>query len=83
MKTLAYYSNYVGYSNIPAVELATKIVSLSYSNMAAVYFTCGGAEANESAFKTAALLLEGEGQAEQGQGHRPPERATTASPSRR
>ena len=61
MKTLAYYSNYVGYSNIPAVELATKIVSLSYTNMAAVYFTCGGAEANESAFKTARFYWKAKG----------------------
>jgi adenosylmethionine-8-amino-7-oxononanoate aminotransferase len=53
MKALAYYSNYVGSSNIPAVELATRLVKLAYRNLAAVFFTCGGAEANESAFKTA------------------------------
>jgi adenosylmethionine-8-amino-7-oxononanoate aminotransferase len=62
MKTLAYYSNYVGNSNIPAVELATKLVSLGYRNMAAVYFTCGGAEANESAFKTARFYWKAKGQ---------------------
>ena len=61
MKKLAYFSNYVGNSNIPAVELATKIVSLSYPNMAAVYFTCGGAEANESAFKTARFYWKAKG----------------------
>ena len=61
MKKLAYFSNYVGYSNIPAVELATKIVSLSYPNMAAVFFTCGGAEANESAFKTARFYWKAKG----------------------
>ena len=61
MKKLAYYSNYVGYSNIPAVELAAKIVSLSYSNMAAVYFTTAGAEANESAFKTARFYWKAKG----------------------
>jgi adenosylmethionine-8-amino-7-oxononanoate aminotransferase len=61
MKTLAYYSNYVGYSNIPAVELASKIVSLSYPNMAAVYFTTAGAEANESAFKTARFYWKAKG----------------------
>jgi adenosylmethionine-8-amino-7-oxononanoate aminotransferase len=61
MKKLAYFSNYVGNSNIPAVELASKIVSLSYPNMAAVYFTCGGAEANESAFKTARFYWKAKG----------------------
>jgi adenosylmethionine-8-amino-7-oxononanoate aminotransferase len=61
MKKLAYFSNYVGSSNIPAVQLATRIVGLSYSNMAAVYFTCGGAEANESAFKTARFYWKAKG----------------------
>jgi adenosylmethionine-8-amino-7-oxononanoate aminotransferase len=61
MKKLAYYSNYVGYSNTPAVELASKIVSLSYPNMAAVYFTTAGAEANESAFKTARFYWKAKG----------------------
>jgi putrescine---pyruvate transaminase len=61
MKKLAYYSAYVGYSNPPAVELASKIVSLSYPNMAAVYFTTAGAEANESAFKTARFYWKAKG----------------------
>ena len=61
MKSLAYFSNYVGNSNIPAVKLATRIVGLSYRNMAAVYFTCGGAEANESAFKTARFFWKAKG----------------------
>ena len=61
MNKLAYYSNYVGYSNVPAVELASKIVSLSYPNMAAVYFTTAGAEANESAFKTARFYWKAKG----------------------
>ncbi len=61
MKKLAYYSNYVGSSNIPAVELATRLVKLAYRNLAAVYFTCGGAEANESAFKTARFYWKAKG----------------------
>jgi adenosylmethionine-8-amino-7-oxononanoate aminotransferase len=61
MRKLAYFSNYVGSSNVPAVELATKIVSLTYPNLAAVYFTCGGAEANESAFKTARFYWKAKG----------------------
>jgi adenosylmethionine-8-amino-7-oxononanoate aminotransferase len=61
MKRLAYYSNYVGSSNIPAVELATRLVKLAYRNLAAVFFTCGGAEANESAFKTARFYWKAKG----------------------
>ena len=53
MEKLGYASAYAGFSNEPAIRLAEKIVSLSYSNMAAAYFTTGGAESNESAFKFA------------------------------
>jgi len=53
MEKLAYASAYAGFSNEPAIRLAERIVGLSYSNMAAAYFTTGGAESNESAFKFA------------------------------
>src|SRR3954453_3362001 len=53
METLDYASAYAGYTNEPAIRLAERIVSLAYSNSAAVYFTTGGAESNESAFKFA------------------------------
>jgi adenosylmethionine-8-amino-7-oxononanoate aminotransferase len=53
MGELAFYSAYAGYSNVPAIKLAEKLISLAYPNMQSVFFTCGGAEANESAFKTA------------------------------
>jgi adenosylmethionine-8-amino-7-oxononanoate aminotransferase len=53
METLDYASAYAGYSNEPAIKLAERIVGLAYDNMAAVYFTTGGAESNESAFKFA------------------------------
>ena len=53
MSKLAYASAYAGFTNEPAIRLAERVVSLSYSNMAAAYFTTGGAESNESAFKTA------------------------------
>jgi adenosylmethionine-8-amino-7-oxononanoate aminotransferase len=61
MGKLAYYSNYVGYSNIPAVQLATRLAGLAYRNLVAVYFACGGAEANESAFKTARFYWKAKG----------------------
>jgi adenosylmethionine-8-amino-7-oxononanoate aminotransferase len=53
MEKLAYASAYAGYTNEPAVRLAERIVGLAYDNMSAVYFTTGGAESNESAFKFA------------------------------
>ena len=53
MEKLAYASAYAGFSNEPAIRLAEKIVGLAYDNMAAAYFTTGGAESNESAFKFA------------------------------
>lgn len=53
MEQLAYASAYAGFSNEPAIRLADSIVSHAYPSSAAVYFTTGGAESNESAFKTA------------------------------
>ncbi len=53
MNELAYYSSYSGSSNVPAIQLASKLISLAYPNMQGVFFTSGGAESNESAFKTA------------------------------
>ncbi|HEX3952528.1 MAG TPA: aspartate aminotransferase family protein [Stellaceae bacterium] len=53
MRKIAYASAYVGATNEPAIRLAEKIVGHAYSNSSAVYYTTGGAESNESAFKTA------------------------------
>jgi putrescine aminotransferase len=53
MAQLAFVTNYVGATSEPAIKLATRLVGLAYPNMHAVYFTTGGAESNESAFKTA------------------------------
>jgi adenosylmethionine-8-amino-7-oxononanoate aminotransferase len=61
IEALAYFSGYTGSSNIPAVELADKLVSLAYPNMQAVFFTSGGAESNESAFKTARFYWKAKG----------------------
>jgi adenosylmethionine-8-amino-7-oxononanoate aminotransferase len=38
---------------VPAITLANRLIELAYDNMQAVFFTSGGAESNESAFKTA------------------------------
>ena len=53
MRRLAYASAYVGFTNEPAVRLAERVLRLAYPNMSGVYFTTGGAESNETAFKIA------------------------------
>lgn len=52
MSTLAYCSSYVGSSNLPAIELADRLAGLAYPSLNTTFFTSGGAESNESAFKT-------------------------------
>ena len=61
MSELAYYSGYSGSSNVPAIQLASKLISLASSNLQAVFFTSGGAESNESAFKTARFYWKAQG----------------------
>jgi len=61
MKELAYFSSYVGSSNIPSIALATRLMQIAYDNMHAVFFTTGGAESNESAFKTARFYWKAHG----------------------
>lgn len=53
IKELAYFSAYAGSSNIPAITLANQLIEVGYPSMQAVFFAAGGAEANESALKTA------------------------------
>ncbi|MBS1115969.1 MAG: aminotransferase class-III [candidate division NC10 bacterium] len=61
MSTLAYSTNYVGSSNVPAIKLAQRMSELAYPNLCATYFTSGGAESNESAFKTARFYWKAKG----------------------
>lgn len=63
IKTLAYFSGYSGSSTIPSIRLAERLIGLAPA-MAAVFFTSGGAEANESAFKTARYYWRALGQPE-------------------
>jgi adenosylmethionine-8-amino-7-oxononanoate aminotransferase len=53
METLAYASGYCGSSSVPAIELAERLARLAPSSVNRFFFTSGGAEANESAFKVA------------------------------
>src|SRR2546425_1616871 len=62
MKDLAYFSAYAGSSNLPAVQLAEKLVGLAYDNMQAVFFTCGGGGAHQAAVQNARFFWEAQGQ---------------------
>ena len=53
MEELAFVSGYVGATNVPAVQLAEKLASLCYPSINHFFFTAGGGESNETAFKTA------------------------------
>ncbi|HEV3024300.1 MAG TPA: aspartate aminotransferase family protein [Pirellulales bacterium] len=53
MGELAYASSYAGSTNRPAIALAERVAGLCYRGINRFYFTSGGAESNESAFKTA------------------------------
>jgi adenosylmethionine-8-amino-7-oxononanoate aminotransferase len=61
MRELAFCSSYVGASNMPAITLAERLVGLAANGLEAVFFTSGGAEANETAFKTARFYWKASG----------------------
>ena len=63
MMRLAYCSGFVGSSNVPAIHLAERLLGLTGGAMDAVFLTSGGAEANESAFKTARFYWKARGHA--------------------
>lgn len=50
---IAFYSSFFGYSNLPAINLSKKLVSMTPKGVDKVFFTCGGSEANESNLKIA------------------------------
>lgn len=60
MKKLAYFSGYAGASTAPSILLAERLIQLAPA-MGAVYFTSGGGEANEVAFKTARFFWRARG----------------------
>jgi adenosylmethionine-8-amino-7-oxononanoate aminotransferase len=53
MRELAFCSSYAGGTNVPAITLAERLVGLAGNGLESVFFTSGGAESNETAFKTA------------------------------
>lgn len=53
IRTLDYGSGYSGASSIPAIELAARLAEMAPGGLRATFFTTGGAESNETAFKIA------------------------------
>ncbi|AND42767.1 aspartate aminotransferase family protein [Cytobacillus oceanisediminis] len=51
MVNVAYASAFYGYANEPTVRLAEKIASLTPGDLNTVFFTSGGSESNDTAFK--------------------------------
>lgn len=64
LKTLSYCSGFAGSSNVASIRLAERLVGLTGGAMAAVFFTSGGAEATESAFKTARFYWKARGRSD-------------------
>src|SRR5262249_26488523 len=60
MKEMASLSGYVGSSSIPAITLASRLVELA-GDVHGIFFSTGGAESNESAFKTARFYWKAKG----------------------
>src|SRR5699024_7400512 len=53
MEKLAFSSTFSTFSHEPAIRLAEKIASLAPDGLNGVFFTSGGSESNDSAFKLA------------------------------
>lgn len=53
MKRMAFTSNFAGMTNIPATQLAHKLSGYAYDGLKTTFFTSGGSESNDSAFKIA------------------------------
>lgn len=64
MESLAFATNYTGSANVPAIQLARRLTEIAYPNLTAAFFTSGGAESNESAFKTARFYWKARGRPE-------------------
>ena len=52
MKVMSFTSNFSGMTNLPSIQLADKLAGFAYEGLNTTFFTSGGSEANDSAFKT-------------------------------
>jgi adenosylmethionine-8-amino-7-oxononanoate aminotransferase len=59
---LGFAPSFFGFSNLPAIALAEKLVNMAPSRLTRVFYTSGGSETNESAFKIARYYFKLNGQ---------------------
>ncbi|MEC1347932.1 aspartate aminotransferase family protein [Bacillus haynesii] len=64
MLTLSYASSFSGQSNKPAIYLAEKVASLTPGDLNVTFFTSGGSESNDTAFKLARFYWKLQGKPE-------------------
>lgn len=64
MSKIAYASAFKGFSNEPAIELAEKLAEIAPKNLNAVFYTSGGSESNDTAFKLSRFYWEQKGKPE-------------------
>jgi adenosylmethionine-8-amino-7-oxononanoate aminotransferase len=67
MEQLAYVSSYSGGTHPLAIELGERLAGLCYPGIRRFFFTSGGAEANEAAFKTVRYYWKAQGKPEKTQ----------------
>jgi putrescine aminotransferase len=59
---LAFAPGFFGFSNLPSIELAARLTAMTPPHLSRVFYTSGGSEANESAFKIARYYFKLNGQ---------------------
>ncbi|WP_429904207.1 aspartate aminotransferase family protein [Heyndrickxia sporothermodurans] len=64
MTKLAFTNSFSSMSNEPAIRLASKLAELAPGNLNAVFFTSGGSESNDTAYKLARYYWKLKGHAE-------------------
>jgi putrescine---pyruvate transaminase len=64
MQALPYCSGYAGSSNIPAIQLSERLAGICYPSIQRFFFSSGGGESSDSAFKTARYYWRMRGQPE-------------------
>ncbi len=64
MTELAYFTSFDIYSNDKSIALAARLAELAPQGMGRVFFTCGGSEGVDTAFKAARLFFHRRGETE-------------------
>jgi adenosylmethionine-8-amino-7-oxononanoate aminotransferase len=59
---LAFAPSFFGFSNLPSIALAKKLIDMTPPHLTRVFYTSGGSESNESAFKIARYYFKLNGQ---------------------